>query len=152
MNKAPRPSGRVLMEAEPLPAIAIGGGNETGKRRWGSLLVIFMRVIAALWMVQGLLQWRILLVDQAAFEAMAAVDAAAVLFFAVLDLVAAVGLWLAAPWGGVIWLLAAIAQMAALILLNHAPIGGGRLVLLVNTLLIGVYFLLNYRASVERDQ
>jgi uncharacterized membrane protein (DUF2068 family) len=38
---------------------------------------------------------------------------AATVFFAVIDLVAAVGLWLAAAWGAVIWL-TAIASMLAL--------------------------------------
>ena len=38
---------------------------------------------------------------------------AATIFFAVIDLVAAVGLWLAAAWGGVVWLTAA-ASMAAI--------------------------------------
>ena len=37
---------------------------------------------------------------------------AATVFFAVIDLVAAVGLWLAAAWGAVIWL-TAIASMLA---------------------------------------
>ena len=37
--------------------------------------------------------------------------ASAVIFFGVLDLVAAVGLWLATPWGGVLWLLAAVSQI-----------------------------------------
>ena len=37
---------------------------------------------------------------------------AAVVFFAVIDLVAAVGLWLAAAWGGVVWLVAVAAQLA----------------------------------------
>lgn len=32
-------------------------------------------------------------------------------FFATVNLVGAVGLWLATSWGGVIWLLAAIAQI-----------------------------------------
>ena len=34
----------------------------------------------------------------------------ATVFFAVIDLVAAVGLWLAAPWGAVVWLTAAVSM------------------------------------------
>jgi len=38
--------------------------------------------------------------------------AGATIFFAVIDLVAAVGLWLAAAWGGVVWLTASISMAA----------------------------------------
>ena len=34
------------------------------------------------------------------------------MFFAVIDLVAAVGLWLAAAWGAVIWLTAVVSMLA----------------------------------------
>ena len=40
---------------------------------------------------------------------------------AVLDLLAAVGMWLAAPWGGVLWLLTAIAQAAVAVCLLWDP-------------------------------
>ena len=46
-------------------------------------------------------------------------------FFAVIDLVAAVGLWLAAAWGGVVWLTAAISMAA--IELFFPQVFGGRL-------------------------
>jgi hypothetical protein len=151
MNRAQRPAGRVHLEAEPVPAIEIGRG-ETRPNRWGSALVVFMRLVAALWMIQGLMQWRVLMLDQVAFEAMPGSGAAAVVFFAILDLVAAVGLWLAAPWGGIIWLLAAFAQLAALSFLPGGTVVGGRLVMVANVVLIAIYFGLNYRASVERDQ
>jgi uncharacterized membrane protein (DUF2068 family) len=36
----------------------------------------------------------------------------ATVFFAVIDLVAAVGLWLAAAWGAVIWLMAVASMLA----------------------------------------
>ena len=50
---------------------------------------------------------------------------AATVFFAVIDLVAAVGLWLAAAWGGVVWLTAAISMAA--IELFFPQVYGGRL-------------------------
>jgi hypothetical protein len=151
MNRAPRPGGRVHLEAEPVPAIEIGRG-EKKTTRWGTALVVFMRVVAVLWMVQGLLQWRLPMLDQAGFEAMPVYGAAAVVFFAILDLIAAVGLWLAATWGGIIWLIAAFAQLATWYVLPGEIIVGGRLAMLANLALILVYFALNYRASIERDQ
>src|SRR4051794_41647329 len=48
----------------------------------------------------------------------------ATIFFAVIDLVAAVGLWLAAAWGGVVWLTAAISIAAVEIAFSPGFWGG----------------------------
>ena len=45
------------------------------------------------------------------------------MFFAVLDLVAAVGLWLAAAWGAVVWL-TSVVSMAAVEVFFPAVYGG----------------------------
>ena len=50
----------------------------------------------------------------------------ATVFFAVIDLVAAVGLWLAAAWGAVIWL-TAVASMLAVEIFFPQVFGGGLL-------------------------
>jgi uncharacterized membrane protein (DUF2068 family) len=48
-------------------------------------------------------QWSaILLPSEPLFDNLPPLRIAAVIYFAVFDLVAAVGLWLATPWGGVI--------------------------------------------------
>ena len=41
----------------------------------------------------------------------------AAVFFAVVDFIASIGLWLAAPWGGVIWLVAVGAQLLVLVVM-----------------------------------
>src|SRR5207247_6917455 len=61
----------------------------------------------------------------AAFEAYSTPYQAATVFFAVIDLVAAVGLWLAAPWGAVVWLTSVISMAAVEALFPQ--IYGGRL-------------------------
>lgn len=88
--------------------------NET---RWGLLLVLFMRVGRGP-------------VDPAGPAAMAhradragravrghsGIDLGRIIFFAVMDLLAAVGMWLATPWGGVrLWLLVTLSQIAVAI-------------------------------------
>lgn len=105
-KKHARPdSGAAIRPGEP----ARIAGEEN---RAGLLLVVFMRVLAGLWVIQGLLQWSaILLPRESLFDKVSALRGAAVIFFATVNLVAAVGLWLASPWGGVIWLLAAITQI-----------------------------------------
>ncbi len=127
-------------------AIRLDGGRELGETlSWGFALVLFMRFLALLWVFQGLMQWAaVLLPRQALFDDVTPMWGAAVIFFAILDLVAAVGLWLATPWGGVIWLFGAIAQIFVALAIrsffNMAWIA-------VNCVLIIVYFMLTWQAA-----
>ena len=119
--------------------------------RWGFMLVVFMRVVAVLWLVQGLMQWKFILApDQAPIDALPSPVATAIAFFAVADLLAAVGLWLAAAWGGVLWLFSACAGIIVILFMPefHA---GGLLMVLVSVILIVVYFILTWNAAQERD-
>jgi Family of unknown function (DUF6163) len=115
------------------------------EKRAGFYLVVFMRLLAGIWVVQGLLQWSaILLPPEPLFDNVTALHGAAVVSFAVLDLVAAVGLWLARAWGGAIWLLSAIAQIfVALALPGFFSI----LWIGADIALIVIYFVLSWRAK-----
>ena len=62
------------------------------------------------------------------------------MFFAVIDLVAAVGLWLAAAWGAVIWL-TAVASMLAVEIFFPQVFGGGMLIGLLEGGLLALYLL-----------
>ena len=67
-------------------------------------------------------------------------------FFAVIDLVAAVGLWLAAPWGAVIWLTSVI-SMIAVELLFPQVYGGSMVVAVIEFILLGTYLFLAIMAA-----
>jgi hypothetical protein len=126
-------------------------GSNGASARWGLYLVIFMRVTAALWLVQGLMQWRLILAPEVdALDALPSLEAAAIVFFAITNLLAAVGLWLAVPWGGVLWLFAVSAQM---FMIGFLPglIEGGRLMLALDVSLVVAYFVLSWYAAQERD-
>ena len=87
----------------------VQAGEEEGRTdRWTPRLVLFLRVMAAIALMKGLYHWAIvcgfLSPSDAGFEDAATPVQAATVFFGVIDLVAAVGLWLAAPWGAVVWL------------------------------------------------
>jgi hypothetical protein len=114
---------------------------------WGSVLVIFMRVLAVLWICQGLAEWAlVLLPGQPLFDTLPGATSAAVIFFAIADLVAAVGLWLATPWGGALWLFAATSQIfVAVAIRNSISISW----LVVDLILIAVYFVLTFKASMR---
>jgi hypothetical protein len=120
--------------------------NET---RWGLLLVLFMRVVAGLWILQGLLQWHIVLTAQGAlFEAIPTSTSVGIIFFAVMDLLAAVGMWLATPWGGVLWLLVTLSQVVVAVAVPSF-FDGGLVVVILDVLLIGLYLFLTYEAGRE---
>ena len=108
-------------------------------------LVVFKRLLAGLWVIQGLLQWSaILLPPEPLLDNVSALRGAAVIFFATVNLVAAVGLWLATPWGGVIWLFCAIAQILVAVAL---PGFFSMLWIGANIFLIVIYFVLMWRAG-----
>jgi fatty acid desaturase len=84
--------------------------------RWTRRLVLFLRVMAAVSMLKGLYHWSRVCgigVDASeVFQYHSIAWQAATVFFAVIDLVAAVGLWLATAWGAVIWLTAVASMLA----------------------------------------
>jgi len=114
--------------SEPLGAIDLAGRREE-VGRWAARLVVFLRIMAGISMLKGLYHWADVLgigdKTDGGFGAGPIGWQVATVFFAVIDLVAAVGLWLAAAWGGVVWLTAAISMAA--VELFFPQIFGGRL-------------------------
>jgi hypothetical protein len=93
-----------------------------GVIRWALALRIYMRILSVLWIAKGLAAWTVILgVSKlsGAFEALALSDQVAVVYFGIIDLVAAVGLWMASTWGGVIWLLAVMSHLILSVFLPH---------------------------------
>lgn len=92
-----------------------GGGVGAAPTRWRTVLVWMLRLLSVLWLAKGLLAWAVIFgiggEGQPPFEARLLSFQAITVYFAVIDLVAAVGLWLTSTWGGVLWLLAAISQL-----------------------------------------
>ncbi|HEY0439688.1 MAG TPA: DUF6163 family protein [Xanthobacteraceae bacterium] len=122
---------------------------------WTSRLILYVRVMACLSMLKGMYHWSVILgigVDpNFTFETAPMAWRAATVFFAVIDLVAAVGLWLAAAWGGVVWLTAAI-SMAAVEVLFPQIYGGHTWVVVAEFAAIAVYLGLAVMAGRERPE
>ena len=120
---------------------------------WTERLVLFLRAMAALSMLKGLYHWAVVcgIADggSGGFDAQSLPWQTATVFFAVIDLVAAVGLWLAAPWGAVIWL-TAVVSMAAVEVLFPQVYGGRLWVVLVELALLFTYLALALLAARER--
>jgi hypothetical protein len=148
-----------LPDAQPTPPIVFGAHPDARDdgRRWGAALVWFMRLTAMLWIGMGLYYWSQILAPGPQGEASSAFLAAplarqtGVVFFATLDLVAAIGLWLVAPWGGVVWLFTALSEIVAAGVLPHLGLGLGPAVsLTLCVALVAVFFVLNIMASREQ--
>ena len=72
----------------------------------------------------------------------------ATVFFAVIDLVAAVGLWLAAPWGAGVWLTATVSMVVVNVFFPQVY-GEQLAVVVVESLLIAGYLGLAIQAARE---
>jgi len=123
---------------EPVRATASRDGAGT----WTEYLVLFLRIMAAVSLVKGLYHWAqvcgIGAGSDGGFEAHTMAWQAATVFFAVIDLVAAVGLWLAAAWGAVVWL-TSVVSMAVLELLFPQVYGSSTVIILIEISLLAIY-------------
>lgn len=138
--------------SDPLAALDQFGQRET-RGVWTNRLISFLRLMAAVSMLKGLYHWAVIIGigdgPGSTFETSPIAWQAATMFFAVIDLVAAVGLWLAAAWGGVVWLTTAI-SMAAIELLFPQIFGGRIIMALAEFAAIAVYVWLTLMAARER--
>jgi hypothetical protein len=130
------------------------GEDEARGEIWATRLVLFLRVMAVVALVKGLYYWAIVCGVGApspqGFDSYAMPYQSATVFFAVIDLVAAVGLWLAAPWGAVVWLTSVI-SMAAVEALFPQIYGGRLWVIIVELALLGIYLWLALLSAREHS-
>jgi len=138
-------------QPQALEPVAAGGEGE--QQRWAYWLVYFLRAMAALSLIKGLYHWAVVCgigaPSPAGFEAYSTSYQAATVFFAVIDLVAGVGLWLATPWGAVVWLTSVI-SMAAVEILFPQIYGGSFLIIALELILLGIYLALALMAAREQ--
>jgi hypothetical protein len=131
------------------------GAAEPGVGRWTRRLVVFLRVMAAASMLKGLYHWArvcgIGTSDADLFQYPSIAWQIATVFFAVIDLVAAVGLWLAAAWGAVIWLMA-VASMLAVEIFFPQVFGTGLFTGLIEGALLVIYLWLALKSAQEHPQ
>jgi hypothetical protein len=132
--------------------LAPGKDAKAGPRvRYSLILLVFMRAIACLWILRGLLAWEAVLRPPGALDLAAAPPSGATVFFCVANIVAGVGMWMGTSWGGILWLFAASAGMVATLL---APDAGlvRHAGFLADVTLVVCYFTLSWYAARERDE
>ena len=126
---------------------------EAPAERWPARLVLFLRIMAGFSFITGLYYWSIICGIGAptpgGFADYSTPYQTATAFFAIIDLVAAVGLWLAAPWGAVVWLTSLISRIAVELLFPQ--IYGGRIWLVgIEIILLASYLWLARQAAREQ--
>ena len=126
---------------------------ERDENVWTRRLVLFLRIMAVLSIIKGLYHWAqvtgFIGGEDDAFENQPMAWQAATVYFAVIELVAAVGLWLATPWGAVVWL-TTVVSMAVIELMFPGIYGGSLLVVGGEALMLAAYLALAWMAARER--
>jgi hypothetical protein len=90
--------------------------SDQDTQRYLKALDIYGRVLAIVLMLFGLRQWAVIVGIASSpggtFEAMSPAWQLATMYLAVIDLVASVGLWMRVAWGNVLWICAALSEVA----------------------------------------
>ncbi|MCB5176860.1 MULTISPECIES: DUF6163 family protein [Microvirga] len=120
--------------------------------RWNLALTVFMRILAIFWIMKGLSAWAVILgiwTPVGQFEIRSTGYQATIIYFALIDLIAAVGLWMASTWGGIMWLLAI---MSHLILAAFFPgiVQANTAVMIAFVAFIVTYLALSWLAAHEK--
>jgi uncharacterized protein DUF6163 len=126
---------------------------ESDENVWTRRLVFFLRIMAVISVNKGLYHWAqvtgFIGGEEDAFESQPMAWQTATVYFAVIELVAAVGLWLATPWGAVVWL-TTVVSMAIIELMFPAIYGGSLTVVALEAVMLGAYLALAWMAARER--
>jgi hypothetical protein len=143
---------RPTRPTDPLEPVRTGKGLSAAGS-WTEYLVLFLRAMAAISLIKGLYHWaQVCGIDagpDGGFETHTLAWQAATVFFAVIDLVAAVGLWLAAAWGAVVWL-ASVVSMAVVEVFFPQVYGGSIIIVLIELALLLIYLGLAIVSARER--
>jgi Family of unknown function (DUF6163) len=121
---------------------------------WTERLVLFLRVMAVMSMLKGLYHWAAVcgfIGEQGGFEAHVQSWQATTVFFSVIDLVAAVGLWLVAPWGAVVWLTSTVTMIMIQLFFDQVY-GTDAFVVTASLLAILAYLILSLLAARDHQR
>ena len=127
--------------------------SESGDNVWTRRLVLYLRIMAVVSVAAGLYHWAQVTGfvggEDDSFENQSLAWQASTVYFAVIELVAAVGLWLATPWGAVVWLITVV-SMTVIELMFPAIYGGSLTIVAAEALMLIAYLVLAWMAARER--
>jgi len=154
-ESAPRDPSRDLSSRDSAMSVAAISSERIASEEnaWTRRLVLFLRIMAVISMAQGLYHWAQVTgfvgTEDDAFEAQTMAWQTATVYFAVIELVGAVGLWLATPWGAVVWL-TTVVSMAVIELMFPTIYGGNLVIVGLQAAFLAAYLALAWMAARER--
>jgi hypothetical protein len=80
--------------------------------RWDMMFVLFLRLTAVVWLMKGIAFWAMVMgLGEVELPDEEPLRQALIIGFALVDCVAAVGLWLISPWGKSLWVFVAVVEI-----------------------------------------
>lgn len=129
------------------------GRDSVEIKPWRKRLIYFQRIAGGYMMVKGLIGWAIIcgLPLGTPFISMRIHAQAWTIFFAVIDVVAGVALWLGSAWGATLWLVVVATQISADIVFTERA---GILVWLtiIEVLLVAVFVFVRFKVFEEESR
>lgn len=130
------------------------GGSNQGSENfhyWCRYKVLFMRLLSGLWLLVGMTKWSFILTAEGrSFELLSLDVQSSLIFFAVFDTLAAVGLWFTSSWGGVLWLCAVATHIGVFTFLGRTPYESISF-LLLDVGLVFAYMALSWKVAREEQ-
>lgn len=133
------------------PSDRIERSGGAPKNTWDTVLIWFMRLTALAWLAKSVLSWATILDVIPGLRPFAVEPfgrQAALVYFAVIDATAAIGLWLTSAWGGVVWLLA-VTSMVTLAVLTPHLLQVPPVLVIAEASIVVIYFVLSWLAAQE---
>ena len=126
------------------------GRDSVKIKPWRKKLILYQRIAGGFMMVKGLIGWAVItgVTFGAPFQMLGMDAKIATVFFAVIDIVSDVALWLGSSWSATLWLIVAAAQISADIAFSEIS---GLMVLLtiIEVLLVAGYVLIRFKVYEE---
>lgn len=122
------------------------------RTRWTRMLIVFLRLLSVLCLARGLTEWSRILGfagPEDAFETATSAAQVMMALYAVLNCVAAVGLWLTSAWGAVLWLTVTLCEVLLPIAAGRPPLQLGLNEIALLSLAF-VYVVLTWLSARER--
>ncbi|HSI39627.1 MAG TPA: DUF6163 family protein [Xanthobacteraceae bacterium] len=137
---------------DPLSSALGPASNALGP--WQKRLLIYLRLLAGFMLMKTVYSWMLIGglwdVDGSHFQLLSFAAQAAVVWAAIMNPAAAIGLWLGAAWGVVLWLVTTLVQI---LISATAPEGVGSLYIVaaVEAVLVIAYGVVAFRAGREEQ-
>lgn len=128
------------------------GRDSVKIKPWRQKLIYFHRIAGGFMMVKGLIGFAIICgFVGAPFLSLPMEGKISTVFFAVIDIVSGVALWLGSAWGATLWLIVVAAQISADIV--FAEIAGVMVLLtLIELILVAAYVLVRFKVYEEDNK